>query len=124
MKCDFYKNYTTTSMLLGENEHTITNLSIKYFNHHISRHLPHDKKSSILDIGCGFGRYLKALEMNGYPNSFGIDPSEEQISYARDRLHLTNIENIDAISFLNKSKHLYDAILLLDVLEHSNLKIP
>ena len=82
MKCDFYKNYTTTSMLLGENEHTITNLSIKYFNHHISRHLPHDKKSSILDIGCGFGRYLKALEMNGYPNSFGIDPSEEQISYA------------------------------------------
>lgn len=121
MNSDFYKYYTSTSMLLGQDERKMTYYSIKYFNHHILHHLPHDKEANILDIGCGYGRYLKALITSGYINSFGIDVSQEQINYARDNLFLINVEYTDAISYLEKIKCSYDAILLLDVIEHIDL---
>lgn len=80
--------------------------------------LPADREAGILDIGCGYGRYLMALELAGYGNAYGIDVSKEQIAYAQERLGVRNCMRADALEFLNDKSDVYDVILLLDVMEH------
>ena len=58
---------------------------------------------------------------NKYKNVYGIDISEEQIEYAKNKLGLTNIELVEPMQFLEKKIDSYDVILLLDVLEHLEL---
>lgn len=96
----------------------ITENDIAYFNKSIYPHIPKDLDSNIIDIGCGYGRYIKLLNDKGYKKVFGIDISEEQISCARDRLGLKNVAVAGPIEFLQKKMETYDAILLIDVLEH------
>lgn len=117
---DVYKNYTTTAMLTGLDERKLTHWSIGYFTANIAPHLPEDKGVEIMEIGCGYGRNIKALQELGYSNSRGIDISEEQITYATNKLGLTNVEVMDAAVALSGDER-YDVILLLDVLEHLEL---
>jgi 2-polyprenyl-3-methyl-5-hydroxy-6-metoxy-1,4-benzoquinol methylase len=118
---DVYKNYTSTSMLTGLDERELTQWSIRYFSANIAPHLPKNRDARIIEIGCGYGRNLQALQELGYGNVRGIDISEEQIDYARNRLGLTNAEVGDAVAALEGAEETYDAILLLDVLEHLEL---
>jgi 2-polyprenyl-3-methyl-5-hydroxy-6-metoxy-1,4-benzoquinol methylase len=122
---DFYNSYTSTSSFLNEDEHLIADWSIDYFEHHILKHLPNNHDIKILDIGCGYGTTLKALINNGYQNVFGIDISEEQITYAKEKLKLECVRLADALSFLKdnliNNKNCFDVILVLDVLEHLEL---
>jgi SAM-dependent methyltransferase len=79
--------------------------------------LPSDKRTKILDIGCGFGQTLNALKKNGYTNLKGIDISIDAIEHCRkDGLDVAHINDI--ISFCNKSKDKYDFIIMSHVLEH------
>ncbi|MBJ7450441.1 MAG: class I SAM-dependent methyltransferase [Parachlamydiales bacterium] len=82
-------------------------------------HLPVEKNASILEIGCGCGRYLYLLKKLGFKNIEGIDISADQIQYAKNNFNLEeNVQLGDALEVLKtKTKH-YDAILILDVLEH------
>jgi len=118
---DVYKDYTSTSMLTGLDERELTQWSIGYFSANIGSHLPNNRDARIIEIGCGYGRNLQAMQKLGYDNVRGIDISEEQIAYARSRLGLTNVEVGDAVAALEGAEETYDAILLLDVLEHLEL---
>jgi 2-polyprenyl-3-methyl-5-hydroxy-6-metoxy-1,4-benzoquinol methylase len=42
----------------------------------------------LLDIGCAFGPFLAAAREAGFDPS-GIDPSEEAVTYVRDKLHIS-----------------------------------
>lgn len=44
--------------------------------------LPADKRSCILDIGCGYGQVLRGVQSLGYSNSYGIEPSESACKQA------------------------------------------
>ena len=118
---DVYKNYTSTAMLTAQDEAALTRWSIGYFAAYIGPHLPPERSARILDLGCGYGRHILALQDLGYSNILGVDISEEQIAYATSHLGLTNVQVGDAIAALEGEQGGYDVILLLDVLEHLEL---
>lgn len=121
MNKNLFKKYTSSAMLAGLDEKKLTERSIKYYNARIIPFLPKNKKIKILELGCGYGRFLKALAEKNYTNAIGVDISQEQISYAKNILNINNVEVCDAIKFLKGGKDKYDAIILLDVLEHLNI---
>jgi SAM-dependent methyltransferase len=117
-----YKNYTTSTMFIGFEEIALTEWSLKYIRHLIVPHLPHNKDAKILELGCGYGRYVHALGMLEYIDVNGIDISEEQINYAKEVLGLRNVQLSDAIQFLDSSVEMYDVIVMMDVLEHLDVQ--
>lgn len=117
-KTDAYSHYTSTSSLAGVDEAATVAWSCAYFSANFSKLLPPSKRANILDIGCGYGKNLKALAKMGYERSFGIDISEEQIFYAKNKLGLQNVELADALIWLAGRKQQFDVVLVLDVLEH------
>lgn len=121
MNIDIYENYTSTSVLTNVDEVKLTKWSYQYFNEYVLKHLGANKDISVLEIGCGYGRYTKAMMDSGFTNVKGIDISREQIQYAREKLGIKNVELADALEYLTSEKK-YDVILLMDVLEHLELQ--
>ncbi len=121
MENDLYKNYTSMAVLSDTEEELFSKWGQLYFTKRILPHFPKEKDIQILEIGCGYGRYLVALSKLGYQNNFGIDISEEQIAFAKNQLNLKNVERADALDFLTTHQDKYDVILLLDVIEHLDL---
>jgi len=117
-----FENYTSTQDLSFVDNDEMIEWSGKYFNHYILPHLPSDKDAKILEIGCGWGKYIKHLNDLGYTNVEGIDISPEQIEFAQKKLKLKNVSLIDGIEYLQHSKKHYDAIYMIDVLEHLDLE--
>jgi 2-polyprenyl-3-methyl-5-hydroxy-6-metoxy-1,4-benzoquinol methylase len=116
---NLYERYTTTSSLPGMvNQEIMLAWTLGYFHAHYSSLLPSDKNAKILEVGCGYGRYLAALSEMGYKNSYGIDISSEQVEYARTVLRLTNVEQTDALEWLDGKDAMFDCVLGLDILEH------
>lgn len=124
MNNEFYKNYTTTSVLTGVDVEKFTNWSHRYFKAYMLPHLPKNKDCNILEIGCGYGRYTSLLTNTlGYTNVVGIDISEEQIDFAKNNFKLNNVFKADALEYLQKNSTSvkYDVIIVMDVLEHLEL---
>jgi 2-polyprenyl-3-methyl-5-hydroxy-6-metoxy-1,4-benzoquinol methylase len=117
-----FDNYTSTQDLSFVDSEEMTEWSGKYFDHYMLPLLPKKKTASILEIGCGWGKYLSHLKKSGYKNAEGIDISPEQIAYARKQLKLKNVTLADGLKFLKTSKKKYDAIYMIDVLEHLDLE--
>lgn len=118
-KHNLYERYTSTSSLAsGVDQGAVLAWSKGYFRAHYTRLLPNDKNAKILEIGCGYGRYMTTLLEMGYINCYGIDLSHEQILYAKTVLRLSNVEQADALDWLNDREATFDCILGLDVLEH------
>ncbi|MEW6006220.1 MAG: class I SAM-dependent methyltransferase [Stygiobacter sp.] len=92
-----------------------------YFATNILPLLPSPKESKILDLGCGYGRTLLALKMNGYENIFGVDISEKQISYAKNYFNLNECTQMSASEFLGNKEMIYDCVLAIDLFEHLDL---
>jgi len=62
-----YENYLTTQALAsGQDINEILNYCHSYFIAHYLKILPSNKDLKILDVGCGYGRYLKSLLTLGY----------------------------------------------------------
>lgn len=73
--------------------------------------------SPILDVGCGFGHLIHALQNEGYKNVCGIDISSEAVSYCRTKgLNVSAIAEID--SYAEGKPSAYDLIMMSHVLEH------
>ena len=74
-----------------------------------------DKRSTLLDVGCGRGHFLKQFIDMGI-TSFGIEPSKEcSIRYLNNLPH----EVTDFESYAEKlPEDLYDIVFCTDVLEH------
>lgn len=119
VKHDLYQRYTSTSSLAGVvDEERVLTWSKGYFRAHYSGLLPSDKNAKILEVGCGYGRYMATLSDMGYTNCYGIDLSAEQIAYAKSALGLSNLEQADALDWLDGKEAVFDCILAIDVLEH------
>lgn len=87
------------------------------FKNYLAKHLPENKDSKILDLGCGYGSFVYFLNKLGYQNVFGIDVSQEQIDQAK-ALGIKNIEQKDIFQYLENKENELDLIVMLDVLEH------
>lgn len=116
-----FDKYTSTIALVNQDEKKNIDWAVGYFKKFISKHLPENKSSSIIEVGCGFGRYLKALSIMGYNQVSGIDISQEQIQFARTRLGLSNVEVADALVYFQDKHSQFDVILAFDFLEHLNV---
>jgi 2-polyprenyl-3-methyl-5-hydroxy-6-metoxy-1,4-benzoquinol methylase len=119
---NLFENYTTNSSLSDLDEATMIQWSGRYFDHIILPRLPKDKDARILEVGCGYGRFVKRLEQLGYTNVEGVDISKDQVTFARTKLGLTNVHLSEALAYLQKQKHQYDCIYMIDVLEHLDMK--
>ena len=116
---NLYRRYTTTTVLPeGTDVRALLAWSQGYFTAHVAPLLPSDRSARIAELGSGWGRYLTALAQAGYANAEGVDVSEEQVTYARDVLHLTNVTHGDAAAWLQVRPERFDCVLALDVLEH------
>jgi SAM-dependent methyltransferase len=79
--------------------------------------LPLDRSASILDIGCGFGHFLKALQESGYESLAGVDISPEAVAYCRaEGLPVERIGDLE--EYCRQAARRYDFIMMSHVLEH------
>lgn len=78
--------------------------------------IPHS--SSILDLGCGYGRNLTELKKQGYENLWGVDISKQLIKRAKQNslLESANLEVSDLLDYKTSKK--FDLILIVGVIEY------
>lgn len=80
-----------------------------------------DDKSSILDIGCGFG-VLVAMGAQQKKNIVGLDTSPHMIEGSQEYLKSLNLDpnlvSLTNIEELVQQNMQYDVIIMIDVLEH------
>jgi 2-polyprenyl-3-methyl-5-hydroxy-6-metoxy-1,4-benzoquinol methylase len=115
---DYYANYTSTQALRAGSEAQETTRACNHFRYSILPHLPSDRNAFVLDVACGYGRYLKALQECGYSNCFGSDLSGEQVAFAQNKLRLANVRQGDGVATLQQYAAQCDVVLMLDILEH------
>lgn len=100
--------------------HEYQTLIGRYYLQHFVE--PYAKGKKILDIGCGEGGVLIPFEQAGY-DCTGLEYSPERVQYASEKSS-SNIKfiqgNIEQFSYNQK----FDVILMLDVIEHLNQKLP
>ena len=89
-----------------------------YAKRFIARHVPADRQTRIMDLGCGDGRLLHFLDGAGYRNIVGVDCSPEQIARAH-RLGLHQARQGEINHVLDETDEASaDVVLMIDVLEH------
>ena len=122
---EIYSGYTRSSFFQdgynNESLQIMRRFAKSYFDNNFLQHLPKDKSVTILEIGCGNGRYIERLRSLGYKNVTGIDISEDQINFAKNELGLNCVYQYDAIPWLENDDKKYDVIFCLDVMEHLEL---
>lgn len=74
------------------------------------------KSAAILDLGCGDGALLAHLRAGGFTNASGVDGSVEQARAAQARG--VSAEQGDLFEALAAAPAAFDAILMIDVIEH------
>ena len=91
---------------------------LPYFRAMIQKHLPDNRGSSILDLGCGHGAFLYALQQENYRNARGVDDSPQQVE-AAERL---GIEGVRQGTVMGELAHTADAsldvVVAFDLIEH------
>ena len=122
---DIYSKYTKSSFFQdGYNDNHLgimREFAKNYFDNNFLPHLPEKRNISILEIGCGNGRYVERIKSLGYQDIIGIDISEDQINFAKNKLGLDCVFRSDAATWLENDEKKYDVIFCLDVLEHLEL---
>lgn len=83
---------------------------------YLASHLPADRQARILDIGCGHGEVIRALQRQGYTNVQGVDVSPDAVLECQ-KLGL-NVSRIDAIEDLRPASGAYEFVIMTHVLEH------
>lgn len=92
----------------------------------IDKFFPSDKNIKILDLGCGYGVFLKICKEVGYQNIFGAEIIEKCVQFAKEKFNINSISNSEIENFLESQKdESFDIITAFDVLEHfEKEKIP
>ena len=80
--------------------------------------MPADRAAAILDIGCGHGAILHALQQAGYHNARGVDGSAEQVQAAA-KLGIAGVQQGDLMQALHDTADAsLDVVIAFDVIEH------
>lgn len=79
-------------------------------------YLPANRDAQIVDVACGTGYAVHALQTAGYTRVRGIDLSPEQVEIARGRG--LPVEHGDLFPYLEARPQSLDAVIALDILEH------
>ncbi len=92
----------------------------KYFSKNYLKHLPKNKQSLIVDLGCGMGHFLYFLRKNGYKNYFGVDISQECVDFCRKKklIEKNQLFCLNAEEFLKKNRQKFDVVIMNDLIEH------
>lgn len=89
-----------------------------FLRHMVRRHFPVARDVAILDLGCGHGALMRALEAAGYFNVRGVDASLAQVRLAQ-KLGMGAVAQKDVMAALESAQDAsYDVVVALDVLEH------
>jgi len=114
-----YQNYYSTHS--GKQDQSVQiqhfNQQVRYFEREFKHLMPSNKEAKILDIGCGTGSLIKALNNLGYSKTNGIDLSVEQVKMA-GVFGVTGIEQADVNDYLKDKQETYDMIFAVDLIEH------
>ena len=78
--------------------------------------LPSNHDACIVDLGCGFGTFVKPAVDAGYNNVTGYDISEEQVKVANE-LGMDNVHRSSIEDYFAKNEKA-DVIVGLDIIEH------
>ncbi|MEY3983376.1 MAG: hypothetical protein RL160_933 [Bacteroidota bacterium] len=73
--------------------------------------------AKILDMGCGSGSLLSALNQAGFIDTLGIDVSPEQVALAHE-LGVPGVQQGDVLEVLRNSRAQFDVITGMDIIEH------
>lgn len=95
---------------------------IEYFVEYMKKYSS-DEKISILDVGCGNGRFLETLEISGLPYLYlGIDESSGMINEAQ-KLHPDEIFQVLDMNCLNElPRNNYQFIVFIASFHHLHTK--
>jgi SAM-dependent methyltransferase len=113
---EIYKRYLTSDGFNNFDEIEKQYNTSFYLDKNIKNVLPLDKNAKILDLGCGFGRYLKYIQELGYTDIQGVEIGDEQNEFLKNKGF--NITQQDIFEFLKNIKDKYDFVTMFDVLEH------
>jgi len=73
------------------------------------------KGAVVLDVGCGYGRSLNELYLNGFDRLYGIDFSEKMIERAKSQFPFLTLK-VQENKNINFADNTFDAVLLFAVL--------
>jgi SAM-dependent methyltransferase len=83
----------------------------------ISRWLPAPRDTPLLEVGCGAGNLLAALQQAGYSNVSGIDSEPDLIEHARNVVE-AEVSEGSWLSYFQGTGASYGSVIALDVIEH------
>jgi 2-polyprenyl-3-methyl-5-hydroxy-6-metoxy-1,4-benzoquinol methylase len=84
----------------------------------VERHVPSDRRITVLDLGCGPGLILHELQQRGYGLLSGVDRSAEQIAAGR-AFGIKGLEQGDLFAYLaDRAAASLDLVITYDVMEH------
>lgn len=112
---DYYSTHSGKSGETAQKSHF--EQQKRYFGWEFKAIMPIDKRVKILDIGCGTGSFLAAMNELGYTNTQGIDLSPEQVKMAL-KFGVQNVELHEANDYLSKHQEAFDVICAIDLIEH------
>jgi SAM-dependent methyltransferase len=75
-----------------------------------------DTTSSILDYGCGFGQFIKALKDEGYLSVSGLDIDLNSVNHCQEKG--LDVKRMDISDLTNPFKNKFDVVILSHVIEH------
>jgi len=111
-----YERYLTSDDFNNFDEIVNRFNSAYYIDHNIKNNLPKDKNAKILDMGCGFGMFLKHIKSLGYTNIKGVEIGDEQNKFLKNKGFY--IIQSDIFEFLKTTDEKFDFVTMFDVLEH------
>ncbi len=90
---------------------------IKLFKNNLRRIERYSPKGKLLDVGCGYGTFLKMAQDRGW-QTWGVDVSNSAYKYAKEALGLSIFKG--TLKEANFGDNYFDVITLWDVLEQLN----
>ncbi len=112
-----YSNYHSTHVnASGIDNKDILNQQSAFYKKELIPYLNKNQTADILEIGCGFGSFIKAAKDKGFQKVEGIDLSEEQVNVAH-QLGLNEVRQGDLFEAMPENGD-RDAIVGIDIIEH------
>ena len=81
-------------------------------------HLPSDRSSSIVDLGCGKGEWIAWISSKGFTHLTGVDLSPSDLTIARKNDPDRKWVEENVVTFLESHTSAFDLLHAKDIIEH------